>query len=67
LHNRGHAAKLNLKGVVLKKVSLFVNAVIRGSHVEDIEAARFRSFSAFFTNFNQWAGSGWKQPKSFRS
>jgi len=57
LHSRGHAAGPNLKGVVLKNVSFFVNAVIRGSHVEDIEAARFRSFSAFFTSFKQWAGS----------
>jgi hypothetical protein len=57
LHSRGLRSRAKPKGVDLKKVSFFVNAVIRGSHVEDIESARFRSFSAFFTSFNQWAGS----------
>lgn len=57
MHSRGLRSRAKPKGVALKKVSFFVNAVIRGSHVEDIESARFRSFSAFFTSFNQWAGS----------
>jgi len=57
LHARGPGTVVKTSPGALKKISFFVNAVIRGWHVKEIESARFRSFSAFFTSFNQWAGS----------
>jgi hypothetical protein len=58
LHSRAPHIVAKTSHVPLKKVSFFVNVVIRGWHVREIESVRFRSFSAFFTNFNQWgAGS----------
>ena len=43
-------------GITFTEVSFFVNVIILGYHLTDIDEARFKSFSAFFTGFNQWAG-----------
>lgn len=42
--------------ITLNQICFFVNLVVIGSHIPDIDQARFTSLSVFFRGFNQWAG-----------
>jgi hypothetical protein len=42
--------------ITQNQISFFVNVVLAGTHVTELDEGRFQSFSVFFREFNQWAG-----------
>ncbi|PWT83896.1 MAG: hypothetical protein C5B58_05720 [Acidobacteria bacterium] len=42
--------------ITLNQITFFINVIVVGAHVTDLDQTRFQSFSVFFREFNLWTG-----------